>query len=149
MIFNIIVGFIIPWISGIVFYFTDRKILFTIAPFQSVVAFTVNSFGFFYKFWSIYPHEYSKFASIPYDLGIYPILSVYLIHYINKTKLNSYLLIIIVTIFTTFLEWLGILSGKVLYSNGWNLGFTFISYLIPYLINYWFYIQLKKMKIFD
>ncbi len=50
MIFNIIVGFIIPWISGIVFYFTDRKVLFTIAPFQSVVAFTVNSFGFFYKF---------------------------------------------------------------------------------------------------
>lgn len=81
---------------------------------------------------------------MPYDLGIYPILSVYLIHYINKTKLNPYLLIMIVTIFTTFLEWLGILNGKVLYSNGWNLGFTFISYLLPYLINYWFYIQLKK-----
>ncbi len=50
MIFNVIFAFIIPWISGIVFYFTDRKVLFTIAPFQSVVAFTVNSFGFFINF---------------------------------------------------------------------------------------------------
>ncbi len=86
---------------------------------------------------------------MPYDLGIYPILSVYLIHYINKAKFNPYLLIMIVTIFTTFLEWLGILSGKVLYSNGWNIGLTFFSYLVPYLLNYWFYIQLKKMKIFN
>lgn len=149
MLFNIIIAFIIPWISGIIFYFKDRKVLFTIAPFQSVIAYTVNSIGFFYNLWSVYPHEYGKFTTIPYDLGIYPILSVYLIHYINKEKFNPYLLIMTATIFTTFLELLGILSGKVLYSNGWNLGFTFISYLLPYLINYWFYIQLKKMKIFD
>ncbi|MGO5066235.1 hypothetical protein FDF31_07395 [Clostridium sporogenes] len=149
MLFNIIIAFIIPWISGIIFYFKDRKVLFTIAPFQSVIAYTVNSIGFFYNLWSVYPHEYGKFTTIPYDLGIYPILSVYLIHYIDKTKFNPYLLIMTATIFTTFLELLGILSGKVLYSNGWNLGFTFISYLLPYLINYWFYIQLKKIKIFN
>ncbi|WP_409069329.1 CBO0543 family protein [Clostridium sp. FAM 1755] len=149
MLFNIIIAFIIPWISGIVFYFKDRKVLFTIAPFQSVIAYTVNSIGFFYNLWSVYPHEYGKFTTMPYDLGIYPILSVYLIHYINKEKFNPYLLIMTATIFTTFLELLGILSGKVLYSNGWNIGFTFISYLLPYLLNYWFYIQLKKMKIFD
>ncbi|KOR27031.1 CBO0543 family protein [Clostridium sp. L74] len=149
MLFNIIIAFIIPWISGIIFYFKDRKVLFTIAPFQSVIAYTVNSIGFFYNLWSVCPHEYGKFTTMPYDLGIYPILSVYLIHYIDKTKFNPYLLIMIATIFTTFLEWLGILSGKVVYSNGWNIGFTFISYLLPYLLNYWFYIQLKQMKIFD
>lgn len=42
MVFNIIVGFVIPWISGIVFYFKDRKILFIVAPFQSAMAYTVN-----------------------------------------------------------------------------------------------------------
>ncbi|AKC61303.1 hypothetical protein A0J52_16170 [Clostridium sporogenes] len=149
MLFNIIIAFIIPWISGIVFYFKDRKVLFTIAPFQSVIAYTVNSLGFFYNFWSIYPQQYGKFATIPYDLGIYPILSVYLIHYINKSKINPYILVFIATIFTTSLEWLGILSGKIFYSNGWNIGFTFISYLLPYLINYWFYTQLKKMNVFN
>jgi uncharacterized membrane protein len=149
MIFNIIVGFIVPWISGVVFYFTDRKVLFVIAPFQSALAFIVNSIGGFYGFWSIYPHEYGKFSTIPYDLGAYPILSVYLIHYINKTKINPYLLIIIATIFTTLLEWFGILTGRIIYSNGWNMTFTFISYLIPYLLNYWFYIQLKEIKVFN
>lgn len=149
MIFNICVGFIIPWISGIVFYFKDRKVLFIIAPFSSTIAFTLNSLGFFYRFWSIYPHTYGKFSTIPFDLGVYPILNVYLIHYINKTKTNPYLLIIIATIFTTLLEWGGVLTGKLIYSNGWNLSFTFISYLIPYLLNYWFYIQLKKMNVFN
>lgn len=149
MLFNIIVGFIIPWISGIVFYFKDRKILFIIAPFQSVIAFTIDSIAYFYRFWSIWPHEYSKFSTMPYDLGVYPILSVYLIHYINKGKFNPYILIIIATIFTTLLEWFGILTGRILYFNGWNLVLTFISYLIPYFLNYWFYIQLKKMKVFN
>jgi hypothetical protein len=149
MVFNIIVGFMIPWISGIVFYFTDRKILFVIAPFQSAIAFTVNSIGVFYGFWSIYPHTYGKFSTIPFDLGAYPVLSVYLIHYINKTKFNPFLLIIIATTVTTLIEWLGILTGRIVYSNDWNLSFTFISYLVPYLLNYWFYIQLKQMKIFN
>ena len=148
MIFNIVVGFIIPWISGIVFYFIDRQTLFIIAPFQSAIAFTLNSIGLFYGFWSIYPHKYGKFSTIPFDLGTYPIISVYLIHYINKTKNNPYLLIIIATLCTTLLEWFGILTGRIIYSNGWNLSFTFISYLIPYLLNYWFYIQLKKMSVF-
>ncbi|WP_251862320.1 CBO0543 family protein [Clostridium sp. Marseille-Q2269] len=142
-------GFIIPWISGVVFYFKDKKTLFTIAPFQSVIAFTVNSWGIFYKFWSIAPHQYEKFSTMPYDLGIYPILSVYLIYYIKKTKINPYILVIIAAVFTTFLEWLGILNGKILYSNGWNIGFAFISYLLPYLINYWYYRQLKDMGIFN
>jgi len=149
MLFNIIVGFLIPLISGIVFYFKDRKVLFIIGPFQSAIAYTVNSIGVFYGFWSIYPHQYGKFSTIPFDLGLYPILSVYLIHYIDKTRLNQYLLIIIATIFTTMLEWFGILTGRLVYSNGWNLMFTFISYLIPYLMNYWFYIKLKQMKVFN
>jgi uncharacterized membrane protein len=113
MLFNIIIAFIIPWISGIVFYFKDRKAPFTIAHFQSVIAYTVNSLGFFYNFWSIYPQQYVKFATIPYDLGIYSILSVYLIHFINKSKSKLYILIFIAIIFTTFLECLGILMGKI------------------------------------
>lgn len=149
MIFNIFVGFIIPWISGVIFYFIDRKILFIIAPFSSTVAFVVNSFGFYYGFWTVAPHTYSKFSTIPFDLGLYPILSVYLIHYINKTKINRYLLIIIATLFTTLIEWFGILTGRVVYSNDWNLSFTFISYFIPCLLIYWFYIQLKKMRVFN
>ena len=149
MIFNIFIGFIIPWISGIIFYFTDRKNLFIIAPLSSAVAFVVNSFGFYYGFWAIAPHKYGQFSTIPFDLGLYPILSVYLIHYINKTKINRYLLITIATLFTTLLEWFGILTGRVVYSNDWNLSFTFIIYLIAYLLGYWFYIQLKKMRVFN
>lgn len=135
MLFNILVGFIFPWISGVVFYFKNRKVLFIIAPFQSVIAYTINSIAMFYNFWSIYPHEYGKFSTMPYDLGLYPILSVYLIHFINKSKINPYILIIIATSFTTLLEWFGILTGRLVYFNGWNLFWTLISYLISYILN--------------
>lgn len=145
MLFNIMVGFIIPWISGIVFYFKDRKILFAIVPFKSMIAFIVNSIACFFGFWSVYPHEYGKFATVPYDLGAFPILSVYLIHYIDKTNIKPCILITIAIICTTMLEWLAIITNVVVYANGWNLGLTFINHVVAYFIDYWYYKQLKKM----
>jgi hypothetical protein len=149
MLLNIIIGFIIPWLFASFIYFRDRKILFIIAPFASVLSYAINSTAMFLGLWKLYPFEFGKDSTIPFDLGLYPVLASYLIYLANKSRINNWAVITIITTFTTLLEWLGLLLGRVVYGNGWNLAFTFFSYLIPYLLIYWFYLGLKKAKVFD
>lgn len=54
MILNIIVGFIIPWLTGIILYFKDKRLLLITAPFQSSMAFAINVIGYNKNYWNIY-----------------------------------------------------------------------------------------------
>jgi hypothetical protein len=47
------------------------------------------------------------------------------------------------------LEYIALLVGLVTYGNGWNVGWSFLAYLIPYLIDYWYYLKLKKLHAID
>jgi len=55
----------------------------------------------------------------------------------------------IFTVITTFAEYLGLIFGLVTYDNGWNIVWTFLSYMPPYLTGYCYYYQLKKIGIFN
>lgn len=149
MIFNVIIAFIIPWVFGIILYFKDRKLLFIIAPFGSAVSYTINMWGFYMNYWNCKPFEHHIYSSLPFNIGIYPILGAYLVFFIRKRKYKTYFLISIFTILTTIFEWILLLSGRGRYSNGWNIYLTFITYLVAYLLAYWFYIQVKKIKVLD
>lgn len=149
MILNIVLGFIIPWIFGVILYFKDKKIVLIIAPFSSILAYTVNEFCFHLNFWRLAPLNINDdYTSLSVNLGLYSILGCYLIYYISRKHINSYLMILIFTIVTTILEYLGILFNLVSYGNGWNIGWTFLSYLIPYLLIYWYYLKLREIKVF-
>jgi len=52
----------------------------------------------------------------------------------------------VLTIIATFLEWLGVLFGKVVYGNGWHIGWTFISYLVHWVVCYCYYKALEKLE---
>ncbi|KAJ49825.1 hypothetical protein BD780_001959 [Clostridium tetanomorphum] len=149
MLTNFIIGFIIPWILGIFIYFKEKILLFVIAPFFSTVAYTVNTWGFYKDYWSLYPFNLGKVSSVPFDLGLYPVLSVYLVYLIKKSNINAYIVVILFSIFTTFLEALGIIIGKVAYHNGWNIFYTFFSYLFPYILVYYYYLNLKRINILE
>lgn len=149
MILNIILGFIIPWIFGVILYFKDRKTVLIIAPFSSIIAYIVNEFGFHLNFWRVVPVNINgDHTSISVNLGLYSVLGCYLIHYILKEHMNSYSIILIFAIATTMLEYLGVLFNLVIYGNGWNIGWTFLSYLIPYLLLYFYYLKLRAIKVF-
>lgn len=148
MTLNIVLGFVIPWIFGVILYFKDNKTVLIIAPLSSILGYTVNEFCFHLNFWRLVPVNINDdFTSISVNLGLYPILGCYLIYYISKKQTNSYLIILIFTMLTTILEYFGVLFDLVTYGNGWNLGWTFISYLIPYLLIYFYYIKLKAIKL--
>ncbi|WPC42779.1 hypothetical protein [Clostridium sp. JS66] len=149
MIVNMVLGFIIPWIFGVILYFKDRKIVLTIAPFSSILAYVINEFCFHFNFWRLVPLNINDdYTSMSVNLGLYPILGCYLIYHISIKKINSYLIILIFAVATTMIEYLAFLFKLVTYGNGWNIGWTFLSYLIPYLLVYWYYSKLKVNKMY-
>lgn len=148
MLLNIVIAFIIPWILMVILYFRDKEVVLIIAPFQSAIAFTINSIGFYYGFWDLYPFGSKEIVHVPFDIGIYPMLSAYMIYYIKHKEINPLMVIFIFTLLTTCIEGAGVNMGRVVYGRGWNIGGTFISYLIPYILNYGYYLSLKKLGVF-
>ncbi|MCI2257251.1 hypothetical protein L2D08_23350 [Domibacillus sp. PGB-M46] len=138
----------IPWIIALWhLHPKDKQLIPLIAPFAAVVAFIVNGLGVYFGFWRFYPFiELNVFATYPCNLGIFPVLGCYMIYFVQKTK-QPYVIVFGIALFTTLLEGLFLLMGKVVYGNGWNLFWTFISYLLPYLLGYWFYLYLQKLSI--
>ncbi|WP_026881369.1 hypothetical protein [Clostridium akagii] len=149
MILNIILGFIIPWIFGVLLYFKDKKTLLVIAPFMSVWAYIVNEALFDLDFNRFAPLINDDITTMTINLGLYPILGCYLIYYIQIKKTSPYIIIMIFTFMTTVAEYLGLMFGMVTYNNGWNIGWTFLSYIPPYITGYWYYHKLKKIGVFN
>jgi len=58
-------------------------------------------------------------------------------------------MILIFSILTTATEGAALILDKVHYENGWNILWTFLSYLTPYSICYCYYLKLKKLKILN
>lgn len=144
MTFNIIAGFIIPWIFGVCLYFKNKKTLLTITPIGIAFALLYNTIGFHVPFWRLKPFSLGRMAFIPFDIGAYPILVSYLIYFIKKYNIKSYKMIFLFTFLTTVIEYIMLLSGKVEYFNGWNLAWTFVSYMTPYITCYIYYLILEK-----
>ena len=149
MALNLILGFALPWGFGIYLYRRDRAIFLVSAPFASVWAFLINSILFNLNFDRFIPLDSSNdLVTMSVNLGLYPVLGSYLVYLIKTQKISPYLLVLIFSVFTTGLEYLGLLFHIVSYQNGWNIGWTFLSYVLPYLMCYWYYRKLNQLNIF-
>lgn len=146
MRFNIWVGFIIPWILGI-WLLKKQKELVRIVPFVWVISTLVNVWGDYYKFWIVKPERKSKqyFTTMPYNLGLYPMLSVFMVYWIKKTR-KSLPLVFLFSFFTTVAEYEMVLLKKVTYGDRWNSLKTFFSYVVPYYLVYRYYLWIHSSK---
>lgn len=147
MIFNIIIGFLIPWILGIYIYIKEKRLFLVIYPFGCTVSYTISMIGFYFKFWGIVPYKYGIFASMPVNLGLYPILGTYLVFLIYKGIGKPYYLILAFSLLTTGFEYLMLIFKKGMYGNSWNLFWTFILYLAAYISAYCFYYLVRSKKV--
>ncbi|MCR8656526.1 CBO0543 family protein [Paenibacillus endoradicis] len=146
MFSNIIIGFLIPWIFGLYLIRKAPVVILITLPIASLVALLINIFGFHLNFWSFTPFISGEesMSVLPMDLGLYPVISCYMIHWIRISQINHVVILFVVITFTTFLEYLTLLMGKASYSNSWNIYWTFISYLLAYGIVYVYYRILYK-----
>ncbi|WP_026571899.1 CBO0543 family protein [Sediminibacillus sp. JSM 1682029] len=150
MSFHVMYGFLLPWIIAIVHLFRHNKtILFLIAPFSSMLAFTVNEIGVSLGFWSLVskPPFDGTLAMLPYNLGIYPVLASYMTFFASNISRYSLWLVFGIALLTTFLELLMVVMDRVEYGNGWTIGWTFVSYVIPYYLVYLYYRCLKMLRV--
>lgn len=149
MLLNTVIGFIIPWIFGGWLIHKNKKLVFIMFPFSSIVSHTINSFGIHIGYWKVKPINNESFSALPFDLGFYGLAGCFLIYIIEKTKLNPYVNIFIFCLVTTIFEFIGVISNRIIYGHGWSIFYTFFSYLIAYVLVYWYYSLAKKLNIFN
>ncbi|RAV10141.1 CBO0543 family protein [Paenibacillus contaminans] len=149
MLFNIIIGFLIPWSFGIYLFRKSPKVVILIVPIASMISGTINAFGFQLKYWDFTPiiPDDESISATPLDLGLYPVLASFMVYWMKKFP-NKWLIILCTFILiTTLLEWVALLFGKVSYGNGWNIFFTGISYTFAFGGVYLYYLLLRKHNI--
>lgn len=144
MLINVIIGWIIPWCIGGYFLRKDSSVILHIAPVASVIAFAFNEVGYQMQWWSLTPAELGVLAYLPYNLGIFPVIPCLLIYTMRRSALNPLLLLLLYTIGKTLPEFCLVLLGKVSYDHGWNLGWTFVSYLLACSLCYGWYLIGKR-----
>lgn len=146
MTFNIVFGFVIPWFIGLFWIRKAAAVFLLICPIATVVSLLINLFGFYTAFWCFTPilPRNETISAIPLDLGIYPVTASLMIYWIRRTKIKPIWLVISVSLVITFLEFIGVLFGKVIYGNGWNVGWTLISYCSAYGFVYFYYTLLAR-----
>ncbi|MDR6885026.1 CBO0543 family protein [Bacillus sp. 3255] len=151
MLFNIIVGFIIPWIFGIYLYKKARIVVLLIFPFTATISALINDMGYHLEFWDFTPliENDETLSALPLDIGLYPVFAGYMIYWIRHNHRHVWLKIICLCLLTTGLEWVALQYGKVEYGNHWNIGWTFLSYALAYVLVYVYYKVLVQNGLFD
>ena len=149
MIINITFGIIIPWLTlGNFLYKKERKLIFYIVPFGSVIAFFINSISFNLDLYYLKPLELGTLSALPTNLGYFPLIGGLFIYTVRNSIFNNKLNIILFSIFSTALEYNFVISDKIVYSDTWNVFFTFLSYLFAYTVGYYYYLVLNKLKLY-
>ncbi|HEY5584530.1 MAG TPA: CBO0543 family protein [Ruminiclostridium sp.] len=141
--------FILPWTVGIIFFFKDKKIFTTIAPFAAILAFILNTIGIDLGLFYPLPVEYLKAntVSIFADIGILSVLSCMFIYLVAHTKIKPIILNIVITVIATSIDWIFIATKFLEYDKGWNYLFSILMYFISFGIINLYYLWLKKLAI--
>ncbi len=83
-------------------------------------------------------------SALPFDIGLYPLAACLAIYWIEVKKTNHILTLITLSILLTGIEYIGFILHKVQYGHGWNIGWTFVSYLIAAITAYGYYVLAKN-----
>jgi hypothetical protein len=137
MFYNIIFGFILPWVLTL-FLIRKQPVLFIIiSPVTALISISIETVGFYFDFWNFKPliEKNQTISVLPLDMGLFAVLGSLFIYTLSKRSalLHPIYIILLFSLFTTFLEYIAFHFKLVTYGNGWNIGWTFISYSIAYL----------------
>jgi uncharacterized membrane protein len=151
MIFNILIGFVIPWIFGFFLWKKSPIIIYLICPVTATVSALFNDIGYHLGFWDFTPkiENDETLSALPLDLGLYPITACLMVYWIVKHNRHAWTKLSIIALFNTSLEFIALHYGKAEYGNGWNIGWTFVSYMLALLLVYLYYRLLEQYGFFD
>ncbi|MCP1184437.1 hypothetical protein [Paenibacillus sp. 1781tsa1] len=146
MLGNILLGMVVPILLAVWILRRNLKILVIYYPLGVAIASCINNVGFNY-FWNILPNTRNQsFAALPMDLGIYPIAGCLMMYAILVKGTKPWVAILVSALSLTLLEWIAKMLGHVIYFNGWNIFWTFLSYLLPFVLAYGYGMLLKHLQ---
>lgn len=126
--------FIFPWI--LFAFLADKqkmKQLFITGTFASAIALLINLFEDTFNWWKFLremnPHTDVTFFA---DIGLYPVEGMLLVQHLPENKKLWPFYIIGLSTFNTIGEFTLLRLKEMEYLNGWTIGWTFLSYLIPF-----------------
>ncbi|WP_340013009.1 hypothetical protein [Paenibacillus sp. FSL K6-1318] len=146
MLGNFLLGMVVPILLAVWILRRNLKILVIYYPLGVAIASCINNVGFNY-FWNILPNTRNQsFAALPMDLGIYPIAGCLMMYVIIVKDAKPWVAILVAALSLTLLEWVAKMMGHVIYFNGWNIIWTFLSYLLPFVLAYGYSKLLRYTK---
>ncbi|MGO4886314.1 hypothetical protein ACJ2A9_01025 [Anaerobacillus sp. MEB173] len=146
--FTLLTGFVIPWLSTIPLFKRKKEIIIVMAPIAALLAIFVDAFGSYLKLWGHTPKfKLPNISMLPQDFGIFPVLSAWMIYFIDIKGKSSRFVIFLFSLLTIGLESIGLALKTFTYKNGWNMIFAYISYAVAYLLMFMYYTLLRKVNI--
>ncbi len=144
---SIILGFIAPWILGVYLYRRARLIIAIIVPFASALGFSLNTIGmdlgYFYP--TVTTHTFMHSITILANLGLLAIESCLFIFLIERIRISTFLLNILVSLVSSLIDVLFIVLKLLAYNPPWNIYWTFIFYFICFYIINFYYLWVMKL----
>ncbi|MFC3040522.1 hypothetical protein ACFOGI_09720 [Virgibacillus xinjiangensis] len=139
MIVHTLIGFILPWFAAVWLLKMDSILLKIMVLFVMIESLFVNVIGLQLGFWLLLPLEAIPILSqMPYILGAYPITAAYMVYFIQSSD-KPVAGLVLFSLLITGLEFILLSVDWLVYGNGWNIIFTFFSYLVPNALAYQFY----------
>ncbi|WP_420825726.1 CBO0543 family protein [Thalassobacillus pellis] len=118
----------------------------TVAPFISFISITCNQIGMEMGFWTLYPQTYLLILnSINIDLGFNPASGLIFTYMIYFRKWRRWIVYLGFILFLNGAEMTALFFDKVTYNHGWNMSYTFITYVIGLIIFDFYFTLLKKL----
>lgn len=145
MLINVLVGFVLPWVTILPIIRLHPVFLFTILPFTALISVIGNQVGMQLGWFWLNPDHFIPLSwSLFIDLGYNPAAAVwftYVLHFNKWKRWAAYLTFLIVL---NGLEYVAVMLGKVEYSSAWNIYLTFSSYLIGLVVIDTFFTLYKR-----
>lgn len=130
---------IFPWILfWIISDKSQLRRLFISGTFAAMLALIVDIFQHNFRWWTL-KEEILPMLNVVLsaDLGLYPVQAMLLVQFLPSNKDYWPYYIIGLSCFNTAGEYILHRLDELIYMNGWNYGWTFLSYLIPFSLVVW------------
>ncbi|WP_334071287.1 MULTISPECIES: CBO0543 family protein [Paenibacillus] len=139
MLLNWIVGFLIPWIPGIFLVKRDKNAMLIAFPSAGLISLLFNDYGVYREWWILTPKDMESVLTIPFNLGIYPVVACLMLYCIRHTSIHPVVIVALSSALLTGMELILVCLDRLHYGKGWNVGLTYISYIVALALVYGYY----------
>ncbi|MGI8314317.1 hypothetical protein [Halobacillus mangrovi] len=147
MIFNFTVGFILPWLTAIILYRKARILIYTVVPFTALLSVLSNQIGMQNDLWALNPEPtIVLFESLFIDIGYNPIICAWFAYFIYFKQIRRLWVYGGFILLINGMELLALFTGKVEYSEPWNIYYSFIVYVLCLFITDFYYSKVEELR---